>query len=142
MFAKYKTVCPTHSEVKQTEVKCKSLEQRNVHCRAKQREWEAYARKNQWCSGKNFCKQNFGWGLQGYVNFFWIFAGDVMDRCFRNLMLSLQLPSSTWGRGLSFCKRTQKYIVIHIPWREARTLLYHCVIVFWLLHSFFIPSLP
>ena len=34
-------------------------------------------------------------------------GGQATELCFRNLMFSLKLPSSTWW-GLQFCRRTQK----------------------------------
>ena len=138
--------CAQHT-VRRKKLKCQSLEQGKVYCRAKQGERVVGALKTlnpQWFSGKSFYRQNLGWGLQCV----WLsneslmkVGGEVTGGWSRNLRLSLKLPSSTWvGGGLSSWGRIQRYIVMDIPWGGSRTLPH---LVSWLLLPYFcIPSLP
>ena len=71
------------------------------------------------------------------VTFFWLFSGEVTGWCSRNCVLSLKSPSLPGGWGS--CIKTERYIVMYIPW--GGTLLLHCTTVWLLFFCFCIPSL-
>ena len=86
--------------------------------------------KNQlwrFCSTMNFLKEDsLGERLRILhhplcVDFPWLFSGDVTVRCFRDLVLSLKLPSSTW-MGALVPTEELKDTVTSIPLGETRTL--------------------
>ena len=87
-------------------------------------------------------KAKFGVRPAGCVTFFWLEGGEVTGWSFRNLVLSLKLPSSSWVVALVLIEELRD-IVMYIPWGGTRTLIYSCTIVSWLFFfCFCIPSLP
>ena len=50
------------------------------------------------------------------VTFFWSVGDQVTEWCWRNLVVSLKLPSSIWVGALILAEE-HKGIVIYIPWR-------------------------
>ena len=62
------------------------------------------SKKNRWLvlkrlegfGGEEFLKAKFWMRATGCVTFFWLVNGEVKRWCFRNLVLSLKLPSSIW----------------------------------------------
>ena len=75
------------------------------------------------------------------VTFFWLVGGEATERCSRNLVLSLKLPSYTLGERGSSAEEL-KDTVKHISWVEIRTLPQGCTIIWLPLLCFCIPSVP
>ena len=63
------------------------------------------------------------------ANFFWLVGGEITGWCSRNLVLSLNLPSSIWLEVLDAAEEI-KDIAMSIPWKRTRTLLSHHTLVF------------
>ena len=89
-----------------------------------------------WFLGESFYRQNLGCRVCDFL----LFSGEVTGQCSRNLVLSLKLPSSTWGGGLA---EELKDIFMYITWGRTRTLSQGCPIVSCLLLlCFWILSFP
>ena len=85
------------------------------------------------------------WGESSRVwDFFRLIGGKVTGQSFRNLMVSLKLPSFTWvGPLVSAELKYMHQIIMYIPSEATSTLFYCWTIVSWLLFlCFCIPSLP
>ena len=114
--------------VRPNKPECQSLEQKKVYFRAKQEEWVANVQKP-------WTPPWFGWGVFKHEKFAvrtagWLSSDQLM--VLRNLMLILNLPSSTWWKTL-VPEEELTDTVIYIPWERARTLPYHCSNFFFFL---------
>ena len=126
-----------------------NLEQRKVCCRATQRERVAYAKQKKKKKGKFWCLffwekfliENM-WGKGCNVYDFLLIGWWWGNRwCSRNLVFSLELPSSTWVKTLILGKRTERYCHIFSLRRnqDPASKLQYC---FLATPPLFLPSLP
>ena len=93
-------------------LKCQSLEQRKVYCRAKQGERVGHAQEPQtpwWFWGRSFIGK-----IWGCVTFFWLVGGEATGRGSSSLVLSLELASPTW-MGALVPEEDLKDIVVYSP---------------------------
>ena len=136
-----KFMCPKHSEDKQTEPS--ELEQKKFYWRAKQGEWAAHAQKA-WTpdgfQGRVFIGKILREGCRVHdvslIGWWWGNRAVLQESCAQSEVTILHLSGD-----LSFCRRTQRYIVMYILRGGTRTLL-HLHFCFLSAPPLFLHSLP
>ena len=139
-YYRTKFVCPTHSEAKQTITLAFGAEKGLLQDQARRMGGQcSKALSSLMIWGEDFIGKIWGEGCR--VCDFFLIGWWWDDRTV--FQVSCAQPEFTifyLGRGLSSCRRTQRYY--YTLWEETRTLLQGCTIVYWLFLPFFLHPLP
>ena len=63
---------------------------------------------------EQFLWAEFGVRAEGSVAFFWLVVDELLGQCFRNLLLCLELSSSSWARAVVLQKNSNTLISIFL----------------------------